>query len=83
MRYTPERPREGSAGRRLGGFERTMAISYGVIGAILLLGALGYVLDLAFDTAPAFLIGGVIAGVVVGLALLATFMMRRRGRQRA
>jgi F0F1-type ATP synthase assembly protein I len=40
--------------------------SYTLIGAILLLGGLGYVLDGRLDTAPWLLFGGLGAGIVVG-----------------
>ena len=42
------------------------AASYSLVGAIILLGAIGYALDRWLDTSPWFLIGGLLAGVVVG-----------------
>lgn len=47
------------------------AASYTLIGAIVLLGALGYVLDRTLETSPGFLIGGLILGIAVGFYQLA------------
>ena len=43
-----------------------MAASYGLIGAIILFGALGYGIDRWRGTAPWFLLAGLVLGVVVG-----------------
>ena len=40
--------------------------SYGLIGAILLLGGIGYVIDQWRGTSPWFVVGGLITGVIVG-----------------
>jgi hypothetical protein len=40
--------------------------SYALIGAVMALGALGFVVDRLADTAPWFLIAGLLAGVGVG-----------------
>ena len=42
------------------------AASYTLIGAILLLGGIGYAVDSWRGTAPWFLLGGLVLGVVVG-----------------
>ena len=42
------------------------AASYTLVGAILLLGAIGYVLDRWLNTDPWFLLAGLTAGIVVG-----------------
>jgi F0F1-type ATP synthase assembly protein I len=42
------------------------AASYTLIGAIILLGAIGYGLDRWLGTGPWFLISGLMAGIVVG-----------------
>jgi F0F1-type ATP synthase assembly protein I len=47
------------------------AAGYTLIGAILLLGGLGYVLDSRWGTAPWLLVGGLILGIVVGFYELA------------
>ena len=43
-----------------------MAASYSLVGAILLLGALGYAVDRWRGTSPWFLLSGLVLGVVVG-----------------
>lgn len=50
------------------------AASYTLIGAILLLGAIGYALDEWRGTSPWFLITGLLLGIVVGLYELAKTM---------
>jgi F0F1-type ATP synthase assembly protein I len=45
--------------------------SYGLIGAILVLGGIGYALDAWLGTSPWFLIGGLMLGIVVGMYELA------------
>jgi F0F1-type ATP synthase assembly protein I len=45
--------------------------SYTLIGAIILLGGLGYAIDRWRDTSPWFLLGGLIAGLIVGFYELA------------
>jgi F0F1-type ATP synthase assembly protein I len=47
------------------------AASYGLIGAILLLGGIGYAIDRWQGTDPWFLVGGLFLGVVVGMYELA------------
>ena len=47
------------------------AASYTLIGAILLLGGLGYAIDRWQGTSPGFLVGGLFLGVVVGMYELA------------
>ena len=51
--------------------------SYTLIGAILLLGGLGYAIDAWRGTAPWFLIGGLLLGIVVGMWELAKTVWRR------
>ena len=47
------------------------AASYTLIGAILLLGGIGYALDRWRDTSPWFLLGGLLLGLIVGFYDLA------------
>ena len=47
------------------------AASYGLIGAIILFGGGGYAIDLWRGTTPAFLLGGLVLGIVVGFYGLA------------
>ena len=45
--------------------------SYTLIGAILLLGGIGYAIDYWRGTSPWFLVGGLMLGIVVGMYELA------------
>jgi F0F1-type ATP synthase assembly protein I len=45
--------------------------SYTLIGAIMLLGGIGYALDRWRDTSPWFLLGGLLLGLIVGFYELA------------
>jgi F0F1-type ATP synthase assembly protein I len=47
------------------------AAGYGLIGALLLLGGIGYALDRWLGTSPWCLVGGLILGIVVGFYELA------------
>jgi F0F1-type ATP synthase assembly protein I len=47
------------------------AASYALIGAIILLGGIGYALDRWRGTSPWFLLGGLLLGIVVGFYELA------------
>ena len=51
--------------------------SYTLIGAIMLLGAIGYGLDAWRGTAPWFLVGGLLVGVAVGMWELAKVVWHR------
>ena len=53
------------------------AASYALIGAILLLGGIGYAIDRWQGTEPWFLTGGLFLGVVVGLYELAKTVWRK------
>jgi len=50
---------------------------YTLIGAIVLLGGLGYALDAWRGTSPWFLVGGLLLGVIVGFYELAKLVFRR------
>jgi F0F1-type ATP synthase assembly protein I len=54
-----------------------MAASYALIGAILLLGGLGYFADGWLGTEPWLLLGGLLLGIVVGFYELARVVWRR------
>ena len=43
-----------------------MSASYTLIGAILILGAIGYFIDKWQDTSPVFLLIGLLLGIIVG-----------------
>lgn len=51
--------------------------SYTLIGAIMLLGAIGYAIDIWWGTDPWFLLGGLVLGIVVGFYELAMTVFRR------
>lgn len=53
------------------------AASYTLIGAIVVLGAIGYALDAWRGTSPWFLIGGLLLGIVVGMWELAKVVWRK------
>jgi len=51
--------------------------SYTLVGAILLLGGIGYAIDAWQDTAPWFLISGLTLGIIVGFYELVKAAYRR------
>ena len=51
--------------------------SYTLIGAIILLGGIGYAVDLWRGTAPWFLLGGLALGLIVGFYELARTVWRK------
>lgn len=51
---------------------------YTLIGAILLLGGIGYALDEWRGTSPGFLLGGLLFGIIVGFYELAKIAFRRK-----
>ena len=51
--------------------------SYTLIGAILLLGGIGYAVDYWRGTSPWFLLGGLLLGIVVGMYELAKTVFKR------
>jgi F0F1-type ATP synthase assembly protein I len=51
--------------------------SYTLIGAILLLGAIGYAIDRWRGTSPWFLMAGLLLGIVIGMWELAKTVFRR------
>ena len=51
--------------------------SYTLIGAIILLGGIGYAVDNWRGTSPWFLIGGLLLGIVVGMYELAKTVWKR------
>lgn len=53
------------------------AASYTLVGAIVLLGGIGYALDRWRGTAPWFLLSGLLTGIIVGFYELAKTVWRR------
>jgi F0F1-type ATP synthase assembly protein I len=53
------------------------AASYTLIGAILLLGGIGYAVDQWGGTSPWFLLGGILLGLIVGFVDLARTVWHR------
>ena len=51
--------------------------SYTLIGAIILLGGIGYAIDRWRGTSPWFLLGGLLLGIVVGMYELARTVWKR------
>jgi F0F1-type ATP synthase assembly protein I len=51
--------------------------SYTLIGAIILLGGIGYAVDNWLGTSPWFLLGGLLLGIVVGMYELAKTVFKR------
>jgi F0F1-type ATP synthase assembly protein I len=54
------------------------AASYTLIGAIILLGGIGYAIDRWRGTSPWFLLGGLLLGIVVGFYELAKAVFTKR-----
>ena len=50
---------------------------YTLLGAILMLGGIGYAVDAWRDTSPWFLLAGLLLGIVVGFVELAKVMWRK------
>jgi F0F1-type ATP synthase assembly protein I len=55
------------------------AASYTLIGAIILLGGIGYAVDEWRGTSPWFLLGGLLLGLIVGFYDLAKTVFRPKG----
>ena len=53
-----------------------MAVSYGLIGGVVLFGGAGYVLDRLLDTTPWLLTGGLFIGLVIGFYALGRVIRR-------
>ena len=51
---------------------------YTLIGAIIVLGGIGYAIDAWRGTSPGFLVGGLILGIVVGMYELAKTVFTKR-----
>lgn len=51
--------------------------SYALIGAIILLGGIGYAVDRWQGTSPWFLLGGLLLGIIVGFYELAKTVFRK------
>lgn len=80
----PEPDRTSSLVRALRAMQANMTsagaaagASYALIGAIVLFGGIGYALDARYGTSPAFVVTGLVLGVVVGLYQLAKMLWRR------
>ena len=80
----PEDDRSRRFARSLAYFQDTVrrsgpaaSASYGLIGALLLFGAIGYGLDRWLGTAPWCLFGGLVFGIIVGFYELAKTVWHR------
>ena len=58
--------------------EETMAVSYGIVGGVLVFGVAGYLLDRWLQTSPWLLILGLVIGVAIGLFGLSRLIRERR-----
>jgi F0F1-type ATP synthase assembly protein I len=70
QRPTPDTSLQEELGQR----ERPMSVSYGIIGAILVLGALGFVLDRQMGSTPWLMLGGLFLGLGLGFYSLKRFI---------
>ena len=61
--------------------EPGIRVSYGLIGAIMLFGGVGWLIDRSLQVGPWGLLCGLVAGLCVGLNGLARLMRLRRWRQ--
>jgi len=81
----PENDRDpGNLRRSTAAFQRqaeqagpAAGASYTLIGAIILLGGVGYAVDRWLGTSPWFLVGGLLLGIVVGMYELARTVWKR------
>ena len=80
----PDDDRGRRLARSLGFFQDTVrragpaaSAGYGLIGALLLLGGVGYGLDYWLGTSPWCLLGGLILGIIVGFYGLAKTVWHR------
>lgn len=80
----PEPDRTSALSRALKALQTNMTAagpaigaSYALVGAIILFGGLGYALDARYGTSPAFVVTGLVLGVVIGLYQLAKMLWRR------
>jgi F0F1-type ATP synthase assembly protein I len=79
----PERERGSPLERSLKYFQENVrrsgpaaAASYALVGAIVLLGGIGYALDRWWGTSPWLLLAGLLMGIIVGFYELAKTMWR-------
>ena len=67
---------DASLQEELGARERPMSVSYGIVGAVLVLGALGFFLDRVLGSAPWLMLGGLFLGLAIGFYSLKRFITR-------
>jgi F0F1-type ATP synthase assembly protein I len=58
----------------LGERARPMSVSYGIVGAVLGLGALGFILDRWLESTPWLMLGGLFLGLAIGFYSLRRFI---------
>ena len=71
----PATPSDPALQEQLGRRERPMSVSYGIVGAILVLGALGFFLDRSLQSTPWLMLVGLFAGLAIGFYALRKFMI--------
>ena len=70
QRPAPETALQNELGER----ERPMSVSYGIVGAILLLGTLGFILDRWLESTPWLMLVGLFVGLGIGFYSLRRFI---------
>jgi ATP synthase protein I len=80
----PDREDGNALGRSLKALQESIrrsgpiaSASYALIGAIMLLGLIGYAIDRWVGTSPWFLMGGLLVGIIVGFYDLAKVIWKR------
>ena len=59
----------------LGERARPMSVSYGIVGAVLGLGAIGFILDRWLESTPWLMLGGLFLGLAIGFYSLRKFIV--------
>ncbi|MEE9167361.1 MAG: AtpZ/AtpI family protein [Candidatus Neomarinimicrobiota bacterium] len=84
MEVTPDRDNEAFLSKVLEIFSKTLrqsgphiTASYTLVGSILLMGALGWILDNWLDTSPWLFLGGILLGLAVGFYEIAKVVFKQ------
>ena len=74
LRPHPRPEPDPSLQDELGERERSMSVSYGIVGAVLGLGAIGFVLDRVLSSTPWLMLVGLFLGLAIGFYSLRRFI---------